>query len=351
MNTSNHNKISKNFKGIVDSTLREGMQFRNAEFTIEQSIQIFQYLNQIGVDYIELGNPLVKEYADLLKAISNLKSGKRSKVLLHIRNNKRDLEASFTCNVCGVNILCTADSERVGKLGITFKKYIKNLEENIRAAQSEGFEVRVSVEDMFNQPENLVYQIYQVAESLDVERIGMADTLGRSTYWEINSKVSQIRKEIRKTGIEVHFHNDLGNAVSNSLAALCVGANYVDTTLLGIGERVGIVSLSNLLINLEKIDSSLTQKYNLKYLTEAENHIANICNIETPFNMLTNRRFAFSHKAGIHLDALIKFGPQKYEPIAPALIGNQRELVVDSCISGKTKTDQVNLFYKNYGRS
>jgi isopropylmalate/homocitrate/citramalate synthase len=71
--------------------------------------------------------------------------------------------------------------------------------------------------------------------------------------------------------------------------------------------------------------------------------------MEVPVNLMTNLDNGFAHKAGIHLNALINFGPQKYEPIRPAVIGARRNLIIKSLVSGKTTEEDVMSFKEKYG--
>jgi len=333
---SEQKKILHNFKGIIDSTLREGYQFLKANFSLKEKKTILSYLIKIGVDYIEVGNPVKREIQEMIIELMRYSKKGSTKVLSHIRNHKHDLEKALESQVNGVSILCTVDPERLSSMKMTLPRYIKRLEQNILLAKENHLEVRVGVEDVFNQPLDRIFKIYDLAQKLRVERIGMADTLGKAMNWEVFRRISDIRCCFT-VDIEVHFHNDLGHAVSNALTALQAGANWVSTTLLGIGERTGITPLSSLLVNLYLLKPELAIRYNLGLLTKAENYVSRICGIEMPINLMTNPFNGFSHKAGIHLDALIRFGPHKYELLSPEVIGNKRNLVVGSLISGKSK--------------
>jgi len=337
-----------NFKGIIDSTLREGLQFSRASFRLGEHLEIFSYLLAIGVDYVEVSNPVKEEVAEMVRKLVSLKGKSRTKILSHIRNNQKDIEKSLGCQVDGLNILCTADPERIAALKLTPQKYLENLKNNILLAKKHKVETRVSAEDLFHQPFELILQIYGLADSLNVERLGISDTLGTALPWEVYEKIGEIRSRF-KADLEVHFHHDLGHSISNAISALRAGANWVDTSLLGIGERTGITPLSSLLVNLYKINPALTSRYNLKVLTEAENYVARICQMEVPVNLMTNLDNGFAHKAGIHLNALINFGPQKYEPIRPAVIGARRNLIIKSLVSGKTTEEDVMSFKEKYG--
>jgi homocitrate synthase len=341
-------EIAKNFKGIIDSTLREGLQFAKANFSLEEQIDIFNYLGKIGVDYVEVSNPVKLEIREIIKELVERKNKSSPKILAHIRNREEDIEKAIESKVDGVNILCTADPERISSLKLTPNNYLKNLEKNIILAKSQNLEIRVSAEDFFHQPFELILEIYELASNLNVERIGVPDTLGKALPWDVERRIKELRKRFR-TDIEVHFHNDFGNSVSNALSALRAGANWIDTSLLGIGERTGITPLSALLVNLYNIDRDIVKKYNLKFITEAENYVAKVCNVEVPINLITNICNGFAHKAGIHLNALMNFGPHKYEPLPPNLIGNKRKLVIKSIVSGKTDEEDLLNFLRKYG--
>ncbi len=333
----NYQKIIKgNFRGIIDSTLREGLQFRNAEFAPAEQLRILEHLAAIGVEYAEVSNPLVPELFPIIKEMAAIEPGKRPRLLAHIRNNPKDMARAIESGVDGVNVLCTADPERVAALHISFQDYLKRLESLVGAAGKAGLEVRVSVEDIFHQDWGRIADVYILADGLGVARLGIPDTKGTASYWQIVERVGLVRKLV-KADLEVHLHNDLGQAVGNAMAALFSGANWIDCTLCGIGERTGITPLSAMLLNLFMVSEDLAGRYELGGLTEAENFVAGLCRVQVPLNLPTNRDNGFAHKAGIHLDAIRQFGPQKYEFVPPGLIGGDRVLVTGSPISGKAR--------------
>jgi len=253
----------------------------------------------------------------------------------------------MACGADGVNILCLADPDRLAGIHVTREEYLSELERNIGTARANGLEVRVGVEDFFGQPVELSREIHERADSLGVRRIAVADTLGKTMSWEVSQRIEDLRGRI-SADIEVHFHNDLGHSVGNALAALQAGANWVSTTLLGIGERTGITPLSSLLINLHLLDPRATARYGLSLLTEAETFISRTCGIDMPPHLMTNPVNGFAHKAGIHLNAMMKFGPQKYEPVSPGVVGNRRMLVINTLLSGRTTPAEVEEFNKRY---
>lgn len=340
-----HSRFLKFYKGTIDSTLREGQQYRFANFTQNDQRKIVYMLTQIGVDRIEIGNPVEKKVAENIRHIAQIKN--RPRLLSHIRNRIEDLEAAIRCGIDGVNILCTVDQQRLVHMGYSLHEYLENLRRLILLAQENNLEVRVSVEDYFRCDSRYAIQVYRLAEILKVDRIGVADTLGVAMNWEVEDHISRLRKEFT-TEIEVHFHNDLGQANSNAITAIKSGANWVDTTLLGIGERSGITPLSTFFISLYQIDPDIASRYKLHFLTEAENTVASMIGRDVPFNLPTNRENGFAHKAGIHLHALIHIGPNTYEPFSPKVIGNVRHLIHGTTISGKTSKEDIEHFYAKY---
>jgi homocitrate synthase len=341
-------QIVRFFRGVIDSTLREGFQFSKANFSLDEQKRIFSFLIGIGVDYAEVANPAKEEIRGMILELVKLRGKNPVRILAHIRNHENDVRMAIESGVDGVNILCTVDADRLAAMGKTLESYKEKLRANVRTVQTSGLEVRVGVEDFFGQPVEQSLEIYRIAESLGADRVALADTLGKALGWEVSRRIKELRRYIH-VPLEVHFHNDLGHAVSNALAALQAGANFVSASLLGIGERTGITPLSSLLINLYMLDARLARRYDLSLLTEAENYVSRICGIEMPHHLMTNPSNGFAHKAGIHLDALMKFGPQKYEPVSPGLIGNRRKLVVDTLLSGKTGLIDIANFQEKYG--
>jgi homocitrate synthase len=346
--TMNETSLLHSFKGIIDSTLREGLQFSRADFTLGEMKAIYASLARIGVDFVEVGNPAQPKIREMIAALVRARRGRGPRLLSHIRNHPDDIVRAIEAGVQGVNILCTVDPERLEAMRLTPEAYAERLRNNIRTAKDRGLLVRVGVEDFFGQTPPDRLDIHALAVECGADRIAVADTLGRTMEWEVFRRIRTLRRRFG-TDIEAHFHNDLGHAVSNAIVALQAGANWISTSLLGIGERTGITPLSSLLANIHILDETAAGRYDLRSLTPAESAVARLCGMDMPPHLVTNPANGFAHKAGIHLDALMKFGPRKYECLVPEVFGNKRTLVIDSNISGKTTAEDVRAFEKRYG--
>ncbi|HPW16823.1 MAG TPA: LeuA family protein [Candidatus Aminicenantes bacterium] len=339
----------RHFKGVVDSTLREGFQFAGADFSPDDQAAIFDRLVRLGVDIVEVGNPVQPEIRQRVLALSRRRGASlRPRLFAHIRNHERDVRAAAESGVDGVSILCTADRERLAAMGLTRDSARDRLRSNIALAVSFGLESRVGVEDFFGRSFRDCLEVYDLAAAAGAARIALADTLGKAQAWDVARKVAALRKRTA-LGIEAHFHNDLGQAVSNAVAAVRAGANWISCSLLGIGERTGITPLSSFLANLYVLDPAAASRYRLEELTDAEGLVSRLCGIDVPLHLITSPANGFAHKAGIHLDALMKFGPGKYEPLPPRVVGNVRRLVLHTPISGKTSERQAREFEQRFG--
>ncbi|MHC1591161.1 MAG: LeuA family protein, partial [Candidatus Helarchaeales archaeon] len=134
-----------------------------------------------------------------------------------------------------------------------------------------------------------------------------------------------------KIEIEFHGHDDLGNAVTNTMTALNNGATWASTTMLGIGERSGNAETEKVIMNLYY--HYKVEKYKIERLTECCEKISKFCDITIPNNKAIVGPNVFTHQSGIHSDGVIKH-PETYELYPPEIVGNVRKLFIGS-YSGK----------------
>jgi len=158
--------------------------------------------------------------------------------------------------------------------------------EVIEYVKSNKIEIRFSGEDSFRSDFAEILKLYSLVDRLGANRVGIADTVGGATPREVFEKINILRKVVG-CDIETHFHNDTGCAIANAYVALEAGATHIDTTVLGIGERNGITSLSGLVASLIPTDRKhILSKYRVKKLGYLERLVAGIVGVEIPFNNL-----------------------------------------------------------------
>jgi homocitrate synthase len=318
---------------IIDSTLREGEQFAFAHFTIEQKLAIASALDRFGVDYMELTSPLAspQSEADLRRIALTERT---FRLLTHVRCNLEDARLAIDTGVDGVDVLIATSSRlRPVSHGMSIEQIIETGSEVVAEIRGAGREARFSTEDSFrSDPDDLV-RIYRAIDAAGADRVGLADTVGVATPSQVHDLVSLVRRNVG-CDIEFHAHDDTGCAVANALAALEAGATHIDSTVLGIGERNGIVPLSSMMARLHTLQPELVDHYRLEMLPELDAMLAEILGVAIPFNAAVTAPTAFHHKAGMHTKAVLA-DPGAYEVLEPARFGRERSILVGHRLTGR----------------
>lgn len=318
---------------IIDSTLREGEQFALGNFKLADKIEIAKALDAFGVEFIELTTPVASpESRKACELISGL--GLKSKILTHTRTNMHDARVAIDCGVYGVDLLFATSTElRTVSHGKDIKAIIEHSREVIEFVKAQGCNVRFSSEDTFRSDKSDLLKIYAAADSVGVNRVGLADTVGVATPTQVRELVADVRAVVH-CDIEFHGHNDTGCAIANAFEAVRAGATHIDTSILGIGERNGITPLGGFLARMFTLNPQrLAKKYKLEMLPELDAMIARMTGIGIPFNNYLTGAFAYNHKAGMHLKA-IYVNPGAYEIIPPEAFGVKRRLQIGSRLTG-----------------
>ncbi|KAK9774566.1 putative homocitrate synthase [Seiridium cardinale] len=332
---SNASNVS-NFK-VIDSTLREGEQFENAFFDTNKRIEIAKALDDFAASK--------KSRADC-EAICKL--GLNAKILTHIRCHMDDARIAVETGVDGVNVVIGTSSQLMSHShGKDIPYIMKTALEVIEFVKSKHIEIRFSTEDSFRSDLVDLLSLYQAADKLGVNRVGVADTVGCADPRQVYELVRVLRQVV-SCDIETHFHNDSGCAIANAYCAIEAGATHIDTSVLGIGERNGITPLGGLMARMILSDRGyVSNKYNLKKLKGLEELVANAVGINVPFNNYITGFCAFSHKAGIHTKAVLN-SPSTYESIDPADFGVKRHIAFASRLTGwntiKSRAEMLKLF-------
>lgn len=320
---------------IIESTLREGEQFSTATFSTVQKLEIAGLLDDFGVEMIEMTSPCASPQSEAdIRAVSNL--GLNARILTHIRCNRDDAIRALDTGVHGLDIVIGTSPQ------LMQHSHGKNINQIIDLAadvmcfireQAPDIILRFSTEDTFRSREADLLRVYlAVADLRMVNRLGVADTVGVAMPQQVYQMVNQL---VRLTGLDVEFHghNDSGCAIANACAALEGGATHIDTTILGIGERNGITPLGGLVARLYTLNRNYVMKYNLRLLPQLDRLIADICEIDIPFNNYITGASAFIHKAGIHAKAVLA-DPSTYEILRPEEFGLNREVAIGHRLTG-----------------
>ncbi len=330
---------------IIESTLREGEQFVNAFFTTPQKIRIAQMLDLFGVEYLELTSPAASPQSrNDCATIAGL--GLKAKILTHTRCHMDDAKLAVDTGVDGVDVVIgTSSYLRDFSHGMSIERIIDQAQEVVAWIKAQGVEVRFSTEDSLRSDPEDIFEVYAAVDKLGVNRVGVADTVGVGTPLQIYRLVKALREHV-SCDIEFHGHNDSGCAIANAYAALEGGATHIDTSVLGIGERNGITPLGGLVARMYATDPESVKKYKLNLLHDIDHIVAELVNVDVPFNNYITGYSAFTHKAGIHAKAVLN-NPSTYEILKPEDFGLTRYIHVGSRLTGwnsvKNRAEQLGL--------
>ncbi len=320
---------------VLDSTLREGEQTPGVYFDKHIKLAIANLLDEVGVDIIEAGHPMVTpEIHAAVKSIAQ--KNYKAVVGAHSRSLKSDVDLALECGVGFIGIFYCVSDER---LETVFKKdldtAISLITDVIKYAKSQKPDllIRYTPEDTVrSQFENVVKAAVAAVEA-GADIISVADTTGymvpgtnRSMYDYISKLKDEFAKRNLSPKVAVHCHNDRGLALANALDAYRAGVDIIDAATLGLGERAGIVDLAQLLTVLT-VDYN-ERKWNLSKLVELYDLVSKHSHVPIPANFPITGKNAFTHCAGVHTHAAA-INPMHYESLNPELIGKQRTFALD----------------------
>jgi homocitrate synthase len=319
---------------LIDTTLREGEQFARGSFRTEDKLEIARALDTFGVEYIEVTSPAASPQSQR-DAAQIVKLGLGARVITHSRCVVDDVRAALETGVRGIGLLfATSRILRDSSHGKSIQQIIDAMGPPIELALRSGLEVRFSAEDAFRSEVPDLVQVYQAAERLGVHRVGIADTVGIATPRQVFALFREVRRAVR-CDIGFHGHDDTGCAIANAYEAIAAGATHVDVSVLGIGERVGITPLGGLVARMFSLEpQAVAERYRLGQLRELERLVARVTGVEIPFDNYVTGETAYSHKAGMHLKAMMA-NPGSYEIIPPEAFGLSRRLIVGSRLTGR----------------
>lgn len=320
---------------ILDTTLREGEQTPGVYFDPHIKVIIADLLNALGIDIIEGGHPAVSdEIFSSLKKMSSLKM--KAVTGAHARSMRRDIDLALECNVGFLGIFYCVSNERLNHHSKDLTQAIDIITDVIRYAKdaNPGLLIRYTPEDTVRSSWENVTAAAIAAVKAGADIISIADTTGYmipGTDRDMGSFVSRMIKTLKEEDlhprIEVHCHNDRGFALANAIGGYQNGAGIIDASVLGLGERAGIVDLASL-ITVLKYDFCVDKDWDLSVLKELYEVVARYSRIPIPVNQPIIGRYAFTHCAGVHTQAAIK-NPLHYQSIDPEPLGRIPEIALD----------------------
>jgi homocitrate synthase NifV len=257
----------KETKYIVDMTLRDGEQSPGIALRIEDKIKIAKLLDEIGVYEIEAGVPVLsdEEEEGIARIIENTIN---AKVSVWSRMNVNDEKRSLVCKPDIIHIGTPVSYIQIySKLKKNKAWVLKNVLECVDAAKSQNIEVTVGLEDASRSDIGFMLSMIKELKNAGVNTIRVADTVGVLTP-NRTQELIETMKSNTDIQIEMHVHNDLGMAVANSIIGAKAGADYIDCTLFGIGERTGNCNMYDFVHACESIFQFAMSKKQIRHVEQ-----------------------------------------------------------------------------------
>jgi len=309
---------------IFDTTLRDGEQSPGVALSPENKLNIAKKLDELGVDAIETGFPVISEGEQ--QAVKMITQASLSAELCGLaRTNQRDIDAVVDCGLKYVHtFIATSDIHLQYKLHLSQDQALEKAIESVEYAKSRGLQVEFSAEDATRTDRDFLKKIFTAVTKAGADRIDIPDTVGYSTPQYI-AEITKDAIEATKLPISMHCHNDFGLAVANAISGIQAGAQCAHVTINGIGERAGNASLEELVMALQclKFDQSWETNIKTELLYEISKYVSKLSGMPVQPNKAIIGENAFGHESGIHTHGVLS-NPLTYEPISPEIVGRNR---------------------------
>jgi 2-isopropylmalate synthase len=324
---------------LFDTTLRDGQQTQGVQFSAAEKAQIAAALDALGVDYIEGGwpgaNPTDSDFfAAAPQTRARMTAFGMTKRVGRSAGNDDVLAAVLNAGTASVCLVGKTHPFHVATaLGVTLGENRDAIAETFAHLRSLGREALFDAEHFFDgYRADPAYALSCLRAALDegARWVVLCDTNGGTLPAEVGRVVGEvIAAGIPGDKLGIHCHDDTGNAVANSLAAVDAGARQIQGTLNGLGERCGNANLVSLIPSLllkepyaSRFETGVTAQA-LQGLVKTSRMLDDILNRVPLRSAPYVGASAFAHKAGLHASAILK-DPATYEHIDPALVGNDR---------------------------
>ncbi|MBD6616633.1 citramalate synthase [Komarekiella sp. 'clone 1'] len=359
---------------LYDTTLRDGTQREGLSVSIEDKLRIARRLDQLGIPFIEGGwpgaNPKDVQFFWQLQE-DPLKQAEIVAFCSTRRPNMTAadepmLQAILAAGTRWVTIFGKSwDLHVTAGLKTTLEENLAMIGDTIEYLRSQGRRVIYDAEhwfDGYKHNQDYALQTLETAIAAGAEWLVLCDTNGGTLPHEVSQIVQDVVRVTGDWGLEtrknssqspipkigIHTHNDSEMAVANAIAAVMAGANMVQGTINGYGERCGNANLCSLIPNLQlKLGYSCIREDQLTQLTEASRFVSEVVNLAPDEHAPFVGRSAFAHKGGIHVSA-VERNPLTYEHIQPEQVGNRRRIVISeqsglSNVLAKARTFGIEL--------
>ncbi|WP_308635895.1 2-isopropylmalate synthase [Paenibacillus silvisoli] len=328
---------------IFDTTLRDGEQSPGVNLNTKEKLEIAYQLERLGVDRIEAGFPAASP-GDLAAVNAVARAVKNATVIGLSRSREQDIDAAREAlkdaqDPCLHLFLATSPIHRKHKLRMEKEQVLETAERAIRYAKQYFSKIEFSPEDAGRTELDFLCQVTDMAIRAGATVVNIPDTVGYMTPAEFGNIFKTLKEQvpgIEKIQLSAHCHDDLGLATANALAAILNGADQIEGTINGIGERAGNTAIEEVAMALATRGDlfGATTTLNLKEIAKTSRLVSKLTGMVVPGNKAIVGANAFAHESGIHQDGMLK-EKTTYEIISPETIGLRDSKLVLGKHSGR----------------
>lgn len=332
---------------VFDTTLRDGEQVPGAKLNLYEKVEVAKQLKKLQVDIIEAGFPAssIGDF-EAVKAVAS-KVGNTGDIMITAlaRAVKDDIDAVYNSIKYAENpmihmVLGTSDIHVEKKFNKSKDQILSIGVDAVKYAKSLLPEVQYSTEDASRSDFEYLWKTIEAVVKAGATMINVPDTVGFAEPEEFGNMIYRLNDRLKNLNdrvlLSVHCHNDLGMATANTLAAIKNGADKVECTINGIGERAGNAALEEVVMALNT-RSAVYNAYtniNTKEIMNTSRLVSNFMGLDVQVNKAITGDNAFAHSSGIHQDGLLK-SRDAYEIINPADVGLEDMELVLTARSGR----------------
>ena len=314
---------------IFDTTLRDGEQTPGAKLGLKEKLVLARQLQKLGVDVIEAGFP--SSSPGDAEAVRRIAQDIRGPVIAGLaRAVRKDIDILWDAVKHSERprihiVLGSSDIHLKNKFRKDRESVLEMAVEAVKYAAGKCPEVEYSPEDASRSDPDYLCRVIREVIKAGAKVINIADTVGWAVPEEFGSLIRTIRKqvpEIEAIKLSVHCHNDCGLATANTLAAVKNGADQIEVTMNGIGERAGNAALEETVLMLETRKDFYRARtgINMKEIVPTSKLVQELMKIPVQMNKAIVGKNAFRHSSGIHQDGILK-SKENYEIIRPEMVG------------------------------
>jgi (R)-citramalate synthase len=308
---------------FLDTTLRDGEQTPGVSLNPDQKLEIATKLAAVGVDVIEAGSAAASEgEREAICLIAD--AGLSAEICTYVRALHADIDYAADLGADSVHLVVpVSDLHIAKKLRKTRAEVAAMALDAVEYAKGRGLIVELSGEDASRADQQFLQEVFSEGVIHGADRLCFCDTVGLLTP----EKVAEFIPPLATIApLSIHCHDDLGFALTNTMAALKSGASCAHVTVNGLGERAGNTPFEEVVMALEVLYNYPT-RIRKEEIYQLSSLVARHTGVPLPINKAIVGEMAFTHESGIHAHGVMR-EPSTYESVKPEMVGRKRRIVL-----------------------